>query len=234
MREVERWQKRIILLKVSTGVILVTAVLSMLIIWLTYYGENVGNFIITVSRNDQKQIAISTDKEFGEKSVYLSAEGIKDATNITYKNLPLNEIKNWDGGSHNDQYGKLWLGYTFYLKNMSVYELKYKMDITIKDSYKGVDKAIRLMMITGETQTIYAAPKPDGSNEDHSNLPIGGYNTIPFFNEHTVTDGNVYDMTKDEVHKYTIVMWLEGEDVDCTDAIREGAIRMEMHFSVIN
>jgi hypothetical protein len=37
-----------------------------------------------------------------------------------------------------------------------------------------------------------------------------------------------------EVTKYTVVMWLEGDDPDCTDALIGGHLGLEMQFSLEN
>ena len=37
---------------------------------------------------------------------------------------------------------------------------------------------------------------------------------------------------KGEIDKFTIVIWLEGNDPECTDEIRGGKIKFSMNFSV--
>ena len=36
-----------------------------------------------------------------------------------------------------------------------------------------------------------------------------------------------------EVHKYTIVMWLEGDDPDCNDELVGGHLGMEVYMSLL-
>ena len=41
------------------------------------------------------------------------------------------------------------------------------------------------------------------------------------------------DFESGDVDKYTIVIWLEGNDPECVDAIKGGHVRMVMNFNVI-
>lgn len=63
-----------------------------------------------------------------------------------------------------------------------------------------------------------------------------GYRLIPtpFADDLTVTDRLVEDIGEDEVHKYTVVIWLEGDDPDCTDALIGGHVGMHMDFELID
>ena len=38
----------------------------------------------------------------------------------------------------------------------------------------------------------------------------------------------------DQIDKYTIVIWVEGNDPECIDDIRNGHVRMRMLFDVID
>ena len=34
-----------------------------------------------------------------------------------------------------------------------------------------------------------------------------------------------------QIHKYTVIIWLEGWDAECIDNIKGGSVKMEMKFS---
>ena len=55
----------------------------------------------------------------------------------------------------------------------------------------------------------------------------------PFLSETTVAEGIRENMAVGETHKYTIVMWLEGDDPDCTDALVGGHLGMEVYMSLL-
>lgn len=61
------------------------------------------------------------------------------------------------------------------------------------------------------------------------------FRAIPytFESEDVVTRGQVLDVDPMEVHKYTIVIWLEGDDPDCTNDLIGGHVGMDMQFKLI-
>jgi len=54
---------------------------------------------------------------------------------------------------------------------------------------------------------------------------------IPFFSEDTVCSRERLDIKPGEVDKYTVIVWLEGEDPDCVDSILGGHIELSMKLS---
>ena len=63
-----------------------------------------------------------------------------------------------------------------------------------------------------------------------------GYRLIPatFESDTVITSQVVEDMEQDEVDKYTVVLWLEGDDPDCTNALIGAHIGMQMDFELID
>lgn len=56
---------------------------------------------------------------------------------------------------------------------------------------------------------------------------------LPFESESTVTSGIVENVEPGQVHKYTVVLWLEGDDPDCTDEIIGGHLGLEFNFELV-
>ena len=61
------------------------------------------------------------------------------------------------------------------------------------------------------------------------------YRLIPvsFESDLVVASGTVTEVEPMEVHKYTVVIWLEGEDPDCTNDLIGGHAGMEMNFQLV-
>ena len=61
------------------------------------------------------------------------------------------------------------------------------------------------------------------------------YRIIPleFESDERITSGHQSGVDPQDVHKYTIVLWLEGDDPDCTDALIGGHLGVEMQFKLI-
>lgn len=55
----------------------------------------------------------------------------------------------------------------------------------------------------------------------------------PFESEEVVTSGLETDIAPMDVRKYTVVIWLEGDDPDCTDEKIGGHVGMEMNFQLV-
>lgn len=57
--------------------------------------------------------------------------------------------------------------------------------------------------------------------------------TTPFEDEYTVAVGSQSEVEPMEVHKYTIVVWLEGDDPDCTDDRIGSHLGLNMQYALV-
>ncbi len=82
-----------------------------------------------------------------------------------------------------------------------------------------------------------AARFPDEQYETIvSNEQYSYYRAVPFpfVSDKEAVTGSRAEVAPMEVHKYTVVVWLEGDDPDCTDALIGGHIGLEMNFKLIS
>lgn len=54
-----------------------------------------------------------------------------------------------------------------------------------------------------------------------------------FESEDLIAEGTVFDVEPMETHKYTVVIWLEGDDPDCTDELIGGHAGLQMGFELV-
>jgi hypothetical protein len=162
-------------------------------------------------------IALSETPDFANPSVLLKCEGISDLTNISGSSLP-SSIDSIDG-SHN---GEHYVAYTFYLKNTGDVACDINEEMIIKNSIKNVDEAIRVRLYRNGEEVTYAKVASDGMPE------IG---TTPFVGEMIFSQTN-RDVAPGSIIRYTLVIWLEGDDPECLDNLKGGAVSMSMTFSV--
>lgn len=189
-----------------------------------------GSFIISVMDDidDEYSLSLSETPDFTNPTTVLRATPIVDMDNITYEWIGDDFDGDVNGvdtinGSHN---GENYVAYTFYLKSAGTKPLTYEGEIEIVGVAKGIDAAVRIMVYKNGIPTIYALPREDGTMEtfcvDQS-----------FVSEdvvmHTMTEG----LAPGEMDKYTIVVWLEGEDPECVNAVLGGIMKMKMDFKVI-
>ena len=55
----------------------------------------------------------------------------------------------------------------------------------------------------------------------------------PFASENVITRGGMLEVEPMEVHKYTVVMWIAGDDPDCTDELIDGTMGVQMDFRLV-
>lgn len=68
------------------------------------------------------------------------------------------------------------------------------------------------------------------------NKSVSYYRLIPeaFESDWTVDSGTKEEVAPGQAHKYTVVIWLEGDDPDCTDELIGGHMGLDMRFRMIN
>lgn len=200
------------------GVILVVAVLFIV----AFMQEKMGNFTINLNRLElyRKGIAISEDGDFTEPTARLTANTVQDATNITLEDLPdnLDEID----GDHN---GRNYVAYTYYVRNAGKEDVDYEATITLDSSAKGAEEAVRVAVWKNGERTVYAAPAADGKAEKGCENFVS-HDIVCRYTEEAFLVGNV--------DKYTIVIWMEGEDPECVDAIVGGSVEFSMNIDAIS
>lgn len=160
-------------------------------------------------------ISLSEDPGFAEPTVKLAAPVPASMTNISGFSLPENVDEG--SGSHN---GTDYVAYGFYVRNDGEEALLHEK-VSVIFSGRNADEAVRVRVYRNGVHTTYAKAAADG-------LPEPG--TVPFVSADTVFDESSVIPAGQE-KKYTIVIWLEGDDPDCTDAIRGGSVRLSMEFS---
>lgn len=213
--------RRKILLKVTAVVLLICVLLLGLLYCCTLVSDSVGNFTVYVPDGHERSLSISTKSDFSEMTTYLEAEVLPQMDNITQSWLP----ENLDGtdGSHN---GDNYIAYTWYLKNTGIETISYTAEIDIDSVTKGADEAVRVMLIKNGEKTVYGKAQK-GSTEPEPDAVAFPGNTKAMSQQY---DG----FEPGAVEKYTVVIWLEGEDPECIDDIKGGQVRMAMHFSIVD
>ena len=195
-------KRRKILSVILTVCLIILLILFIVSMLLTQWGD----LIISVdSPAVKKGIILSEDPEFKTQSAALSAKQADDVTNITYSWLPV--------------------AYTFYCKNNGQATLDYDAVLEITGVAKSADEAVRVMVYKNGEPEIFGKGKYDDRNTAETDC-------TKFNTDTEVMTTATEDFKVGDVDKYTIVIWIEGNDPECIDDIRNGHIRMRMLFSV--
>lgn len=204
-----------IILGAVTLILLILFLVSMLITkW--------GDLVIEIDRPAAaKGIVLSETENFEKKAVSLSAKQQLDVTNITYSWLPV-DLDTSQDGEHN---GENYVAYTFYVRNEGDEEIKYKAVLDITGVAKSADEACRVMVFKNGEKAIYAKGRYDNREQAETDA-------TKFESDTVVMTSTAESFKPQDVDKYTVVVWIEGNDPECVDDIRDGFVRMRMLFQV--
>ena len=190
---------------------------------IAYFYNKYGSFTIKVNKYDMvnQGLSLSETPDFEKTISVLTADIVYDMTNISGEDLPDNIDK--VNGNHN---GKNYIAYTFYLHNSGQDTITYEGDLTIENVTKNVDEAVRVAVFTDGDKTVYGKTKSSGSGKESDC-------DEEFISANQVMHTKVEDFEPGSTTKYTVVIWLEGNDPDCVDDIIGGVIKMQMDFRIV-
>ena len=180
-----------------------------------------GYFTISLDPEFAQNSGLIMYEKSGEKleRKILKATRVDFMDNISVKWLPEN-INQLGEGSHN---GENYLAYTFYVENQGSDPINYWYQIIVDDVIKNVDKAIRIMIYRNEEKTIYGRP-----NEITGEAEEG---TEKFYSDAEPVLKCRENFNPGEIDKFTIVIFLEGDDPDCVDALIGGEMKKHMDIT---
>lgn len=200
------------------GLVLITGIVYMISV---FYNTK-GSFTISLNKYDviQNGLSLSENAQFIFPTERLTVNPLTNVNNISVYDLPDN-LGDFDG----DHGTKDYIAYTFYIKNAGINTCTYSASINIINSTMGIDAAVRVRVYKNNVYTDYAKLKNDGTGPERG--------TTPFLSQTVVYSENRVQFAPDDVDKYTIVVWLEGDDPECVDDIIGGTIKMQMDFKII-
>ena len=221
--EIEVSVKRLKFKKKVSKITKIVILVLLLILFVGYIIMNViynnGNFSITLDKNlyFKRGIVIYDDPEYKAFRTELYAQSVDFFDNIYYKWLP-DDLDSVNSSHNGDNY----VAYTFYIENTGTDVSDYWSQIVIDDVIKSVDKAIRIRVYKNGEYVTYAKIGMNGQAER---------DTVPFIDDELVAFEHREEFKPGDIDKYTIVMWVEGTDIDCTDNILGGEIKVHMDFN---
>ncbi len=204
----------------SLKFLLLIILLLLLIIYIIFniiYSN--GTFCVNLDRDlyTKNGIIIYDDPDYKVFRSELRAETMDFIDNISSKWLP-NNLNDRSNGSHN---GENFIAYTFYIENLGQEIADYWSEIIIDDVIKNVDEAIRIRVYKNGEETTYAKISRNGTPEK---------DTVAFTSDTIVASDHVENFAPNALDKYTIVLWLEGTDPECTDNILGGEFKVHLDF----
>ena len=179
---------------------------------------NENNISLEEKPKHELKDLFSIDELIKESKRKLSARELEFMDNISIDWIPKN-IDTESNGSHN---GENYIAYTFYIENEGEETINYWYSIIIDDVIKNVDEAARVMVYLNGDRRVYAKVN------SYTNEPEK--DTLPFYSKDEAVLEQRKDFKPGDIDKFTIVIWLEGDDPDCVDNILGGEIKMHMEI----
>jgi len=188
-----------------------------------------GSFVISMDKNTYLNSNLVMYESLNDRSsvIKLTTSKLEFMDNISIHWIPDNINLVAEGPHSKDNY----IAHSFYLENQGEETINYWYSVTIDDIIKNVDDAVRVMIFINDDRFIYAKKSPiTGKEEPIYYHTKNSEPTIPFTDN---PDGSIIraarkGMNPGERDKVTVVIWLEGDDPECVNAILGGEMKMHM------
>lgn len=219
--EAQKIYKRKLFIKVVKIAFLLLLILISIIYLFLYIVYAGGRFTVSLDKNmsNRKNVFLSENGSLKNKARELSADTIEYMDNISIKWLPGNIDKEKTGAHNGDNY----IAYTFYVINSGKEKVNYWYEIDIDDTIKNVDEAIRIMIYRNGEATVYAKKSKETGKAEP--------NTKKFVSLKIAVLEQRKNFKPNSKDRYTVVVWIEGDDPECKNDLLGGEIKLHMDFT---
>lgn len=225
------FRKRRIRNRIVTLGIIISGMLSIAFAIITFYGQNAGNFVISVDEAARiRGIVISEEPSFEQQLSRLMTSPIDEARDMTYSWLKIEEVEATNGNYTDPDHD--YVAYTFYIQNSGSETVDITYYIRITEVTRRLDHAIRVLVIEDGVQTMY---QMEDRADEFGHLPVYPEimpQGVNFLTPQMVMRKTFTNFKPGQIKKFSVLVWLEGYDPDTTDEIIDGRIRLTMNFTV--
>lgn len=216
---IRTWRKRKKIANVSLLVLLLVLILIYILLKINY---SVGSFSVKFNSTQESGIAIKESAAGKTGSRILYAEEIQFMDNISIKWLPEDIDDAKYEGSHN---GKNYIAYTFYVENQGKNVINYWYSMYVDDVIRKVDDAIRIILFLNGEPKVYAKGNPfDGNAEKDTTKWLS-------YDDGTIILEQRKYMKPTDLDRITVVVFIEGDDPECTNDLLGGMLKMHMEIT---
>ncbi len=219
-KEVKSYRVRMKLLSILLSLLVVFV--GVIYVVATLYKQS-GSFTVSVNKYEMQKygLTLSESREMTRPSSSLNAKVSEKMTNIAGETIDANV--DMIDGAHN---GRDYIAYTFYVQNAGEIEVSYDYEINMSGITNGLDEAIRLRLYVNGDDTTYAKTKSDGTGAEPG--------TVEFHSATVVAEGRVESFKPGDKTKFTVVIWIEGNDPDCIDWLIGGKMKIDMDIAIVH
>ncbi|WP_295153379.1 hypothetical protein [uncultured Ruminococcus sp.] len=222
-RTAKETKRHVIVMRILGLLVIILVAVIAIAYAISYFYDKYGSFTVKINKYDMMRqgLTLSEEPDFNKTNSVLNADIVYDMTNISGSDLP--ENIDMINGSHN---GESYIAYTFYLINAGDDTISYDGEMTIENVTNSVDEAVRVALYINGEKTIYGKTKSNGTGKESDCDSEFTSSTVVMNTRKTGFKPQAKD-------KYTVVIWLEGNDPDCTDELIGGTLKLGMDFKIV-
>ncbi|MBP5349672.1 MAG: hypothetical protein J6Z13_04920 [Clostridia bacterium] len=227
--EVKRFR---IMMRVIPIVIAVLVALSSVVYVSSVMYNRYGSYTVTVNKFDNLNYSIALTEYMiedpdnegklipGKPVARLNSKASEQIRDMDGATLPddIDQIS----GVHN---GENYIAYTYYLVNNGEKTLTYEYNLYIVNTTNGVEKGVRVRLYEDGVATTFARTRTDGTGPEEG--------TVAFMGDTTIVRKQVSNFGPGAYTRFTVVIWIEGNDDDTTDDIIGGQFKVDMKVNII-
>ena len=179
------------------------------------------SFTVYLEHEDkiERNLIIHETKDNKRYNFYLKADILEELSTTSLAWLPEN-LHTEAEGSHN---GNNYIAYTFYAENIGQEPITYNAEIILDDVIRNMDEALRVVVFRNDEKVVYA------KKSSATGMPEEG--TKAFVNDEIIMSEKIENFDVGNVDKYTVVIFVEGNDAECTDALIGGEVGVYMKIT---
>lgn len=219
--------------KLILSLALIFGILSVIIVLVTYFGQNVGSFSIRLDGSlEERKIFASTDPEFSWYNSRLEAEPVANASTTSIRFVRHDLCRATDGNYVGSN--RSYMSYTFYLKNMGNEAVDVNQVVQITNATNQLDEISWIWVFEDDSTTGDIYQKEDQNiPEDWPGYLADYPETNKFESDNVVFEKGIRNLRPNEVKKFTFIIWMESLDPNITEDKSGGSIQFNIAFSVM-
>lgn len=228
--------------------ILCTGLLSAFIGLIAFFGQYMGTFIISIDDTATRMgISIADNAAYENASSRLLVNPVNKAHPVTFSDIEFKEAISTDGDLNSSRDNN-YIAYTFYVRNDGNVSVDVSLDFDSIEVTKNVDSALRIAIIEDgfvdediidmKYGILYMKSEEHMDEVTYSVLSDEAkilYDKLEIYRFADGDFGNYVfrNFNPGSQKKFTMVIWLEGWDIDCNDSIKEGQLKMNLTLSIV-
>ena len=212
-----------VMMKALSLILVMLIIVTSIIYVVSVLYKRTGSFTVSLDKYEMTKygLTLSESRDMTNKTSNLNAKISEEMTNIAGETIA--ENVDMIDGEHN---GRDYIAYTFYLQNAGEVEVAYEYQINLSNITQSLDEAIRVRLYVDGVATTYAKTRSDGKGAEDG--------TTEFYSASIVAKNRIDTFEPNEITKFTVVIWIEGNDPDCIDWLIGGKLKLDMMMNIVH